>query len=213
MPGYGNSWGGCALGKINSYQTSRRHPLSGWGFTVSLKQLILSDPRLWKEGAFLCIPQLPCQVVGLALGRDRWQLQGLCCCFSVSAEPTVVTLFHEGNAPGVVAFPCSSAFLHLGPRSFPRGPLHALGPRICFQHCALSTEVLHLCMPRSYSYALQQMFYGSSVISTLHCYARGTDLISCSLSWQGMGALLRQCAKPQMGREKEYFSIALQWPL
>ena len=89
----------------------------------------------------------------------------------------------------------------------------ALDPRICFHHCALSTEVLYLCLPRNYSYALQQMFYGSSVISTRHYYARGTDLISCSLSWQGMGALLGQCAKPQMGREKEYSSVALQWPL
>jgi len=49
------------------------------------------------------------------------------------------------------------------------------------------------------------MFYGSSVISTLHYHARGTDLISCSLSWQGMGALHRQCAKPQMGRERSIF--------
>lgn len=84
---------------------------------------------------------------------------------------------------------------------------------IHLQRYAPSIQVLYLCMLENYSYALQQMFYGSSVISTLHYYARGTDLISCSLSWQGMGVLLRQCAKPQMGREKECFSIALQWPL
>lgn len=91
------------------------------------------------------------------------------------------------------------------PQDTPSRVTHALGPRILFQPCPLSTEVLCLCMPRSYSYALQQMLYGSCVISTLQHYARGTDLISCSLSWQGMGALLRQCAKPQMGREKEQF--------
>lgn len=67
-------------------------------------------------------------------------------------------------------------------------------------------------MQKSYSYALQQMFYGSSVISALHYYARGIDLISCSLSWQEMGVLLRQCAKPQMDRKKEYFPLLCSGP-
>lgn len=72
--------------------------------------------------------------------------------------------------------------------------------------------MLYLCVPRYYGYALQQMFYGGSVISTVNYYARSTDLISCFLSWQGMGALLRQCENPHTGREEEYFALLLQWP-
>lgn len=73
------------------------------------------------------------------------------------------------------------------------------------QRYALNIQVLCLCMPKNHSYQLQQMFEGTSIMRALQYHARGTGLISCSLSRQGMGALLRQCEKPQMGRQKSTF--------
>lgn len=71
---------------------------------------------------------LPFWVVDFALGWDRWQLQGLCCCISVSAEPAAVIILHEGSAAGAGAFPRSSASLLLSPRTLPQGSLMLWAP-------------------------------------------------------------------------------------
>lgn len=140
----------------------------------------------------------------LALGRGKCQFKGFAVAF-LWVQSRQLGLLHEGNAAGAGAFHSLLCPSSPGPQDTPSRATCALSPRIHSQHSPLSTEVLYLCMPRSYSYALQQMLYGSSVISTLHHHARGTDLISCSLSWQGMGALLRQCAKPPDGQGKGIF--------
>lgn len=120
VPGQGNSWRGCALGKINSYQTSLRHPLAGWDPTVSHKQLILRDPELWKEDFFQCIPQQsPSSLLG------SWPRSGK---GEVAASRALLLCLCEGNAAGLGALPCSSASLPLSPRTFPPGPLVLWAP-------------------------------------------------------------------------------------
>lgn len=125
VPGQGNCWRGCALGKINSYQTSLRHPLAGWGPTVSHRQLILGDPELWKEGFFQCVPQQsPTSLLGHC-PTSLWVISGK---GEVAASRALLLCLCKVNAAGLGALPCSSASLPLSPRTFPPGPLVLWAP-------------------------------------------------------------------------------------
>lgn len=183
------------------------------GFTVSSKQFWITPGHQRKVSLCMLLSTafFPFQVVDFALGASIWQLQWLCCGISLSTETAGVTPWREEIILGVGPFHALLPSFIWGETCL--STAYTLVHTICLQCYALSMQVLYLCMPRNHSYALQQMFYGSSVISTLHYYARGTDLISCSLGWQRMGVLLRQRAKPRIGRKKEHFSIALQWSL